>query len=98
MQTAGQPIQGEQALLVILIVKLAVAAILATMLVRFRRFRQVLLTERRDWPDRLVFAVGFAVPLRVFTPPFLGLTFAAAVLSLLLVPAGLIALVVLALD
>ena len=63
MQTAGQPIQGEQALLVILIVKLAVAAILATMLVRFRRFRQVLLTERRDWPDRLVFAVGFAVPL-----------------------------------
>jgi hypothetical protein len=42
--------------------------------------------------------VGFAVPLRVFTPPFLGLTFAAAALSFLLVPAGLIALVVLALD
>jgi hypothetical protein len=42
--------------------------------------------------------VGFAVPLRVFTPPFLGLTFVAAALSFLLVPAGLIALVVLALD
>jgi hypothetical protein len=42
--------------------------------------------------------VGFAVPLRVFTPPFLALTFAAGALSVLLVPAGLIALVVLALD
>ena len=40
--------------------------------------------------------VGFAVPLRVFTPPFLGLTFFAACVSMLLVLAGLIALVVLA--
>ncbi len=40
--------------------------------------------------------VGFAVPLRVFTPPFLGLTLVAVALSLLLVPAGLVALVALA--
>jgi hypothetical protein len=42
--------------------------------------------------------VGFAVPLRVFTPQFLALTFAAAALSFLLVCGGLIALVVLALG
>jgi hypothetical protein len=42
--------------------------------------------------------VGFAVPLRVFTPQFLGLTLAATVCSFFLVFAGLIALVVLALD
>jgi hypothetical protein len=40
--------------------------------------------------------VGVAVPLRVFTPPFLGLTFGAVGFSFLLVFAGLIALVVLA--
>ena len=40
--------------------------------------------------------VGFALPLRVFTPQFLALTFGAAAFSFLLVFAGLIALVVLA--
>ena len=63
MPTAGQPLSGEQGLLAILIVKLAVAAILATMLVRFHWFRRILLTERRDWPERLVFAAGLGVPL-----------------------------------
>ena len=63
MHDAGQLVIGEQDLLVILIVKLAVAAILATMLVRFYWFRRILLTERRDWPERLVFAAGFGVPL-----------------------------------
>jgi two-component system LytT family sensor kinase len=53
----------EQALLVTLIVKIAVAAVVATMLARFKLFRAILLTERRDWPQRLVFAVGFGVPL-----------------------------------
>ena len=43
--------------------QLAVAATLATMLVRFRWFRRILLTERRDWPERLVFAAGLGVPL-----------------------------------
>ena len=40
--------------------------------------------------------VGFALPLRVFTPQFLGLTFLSSGLSVLLVLAGLVALVLLA--
>lgn len=40
--------------------------------------------------------VGFALPFRVFTPPFLALTFFAALVSVILVLAGLVALVVLA--
>jgi len=56
-------LSAEQFLLTTLIVKLAVAAILTTMLVRFRWFRRILLTERRDWPERLVFAAGLGIPL-----------------------------------
>ena len=54
---------NHELLLVTLMAKVAVAAILATMLVRFPWFRRILLTERRDWPERLVFAAGFGVPL-----------------------------------
>jgi len=46
-----------------LVVKLAVMAALATMLARYRRFRHILIFEQRNWPDRLVFALGLAVPL-----------------------------------
>ena len=53
----------EQYPLLILFFKLAVAATLSTMLVRFRWFRRILLTERRDWPERLVFAAGLGIPL-----------------------------------
>ena len=53
----------ERFVLVTLIVTLAVAAVLATMLVRFRWFRRILLTERRDWPERLTFAAGLGIPL-----------------------------------
>ena len=53
----------EHFVLVTLVVTLAVAAVLATMLVRFRWFRRILLTERRDWPERLTFAAGLGVPL-----------------------------------
>jgi hypothetical protein len=42
--------------------------------------------------------VGFALPLRVFTPGFLGLTALAAFFSLILIGAGTIALIVLALG
>ena len=42
--------------------------------------------------------VGFALPLRVFTPGFLGLTAFAALFSLILIGAGVIALIVLALG
>ena len=44
-------------------VKLAVGAVLATMLVRFPWFRRILLTEKRDWPERLIFAASLGLPL-----------------------------------
>jgi two-component system, LytTR family, sensor kinase len=53
----------EQVLLTTLVVKLAVIAALATMLVRYRRFRHMLIFERRAWPDRLAFALGLGIPL-----------------------------------
>ena len=56
-------ISPEQFLLVTLMVKLAVVAVLATMLVRFPWFRRILLTEKRDWPERLIFAASLGVPL-----------------------------------
>ncbi len=58
-------LSAEQFVLTTLIVKLAVVALLSTMLARFPWFRRILLTERRDWPDRLIFAVGLGVPLSV---------------------------------
>jgi hypothetical protein len=42
--------------------------------------------------------IGFALPLRVLAPPFLALTFAACVVSVVLVLVGLIALAVLAVS
>src|SRR5213083_2183958 len=53
----------EQVLLTTLVVKLAVMAALATMLVRYRRFRHILIFERRAWPDRLIFALSLGIPL-----------------------------------
>jgi two-component system, LytTR family, sensor kinase len=53
----------EEVLLTTLVVQLAVIATLSTMLVRFPWFRRILLTERRDWPERLVFAASLGVPL-----------------------------------
>jgi two-component system LytT family sensor kinase len=58
-------LSADQLLLTTLVVRLAVAATLATMLVRFRLFRRILLTERRDWPERLTFAVALGVPFAV---------------------------------
>ncbi len=52
-----------QVLLTTLVVKLAVMAALATMLVRYRRFRHILIFERRAWPDRLTFALSLGIPL-----------------------------------
>src|SRR6185437_14561986 len=56
-------LSGEQILLTTLVVKLAVMAALATMLVRYRRFRHILIFERRDSPDRLIFALSLGIPL-----------------------------------
>ena len=52
----------QQVLLTTLVVKLAVVATLATMLVRFRQFRRILLTEQRAWRERLVFAFSLGNP------------------------------------
>src|SRR3954470_5184278 len=56
-------LSAEQVLLTTLVVRLTVMAALATMLVRYRRFRHILIFERRDWPDRLVFILFFGIPL-----------------------------------
>ena len=56
-------LSAEQFLLTTLVGKLAVMAALATMLARYRRFRHILIFERRDWPDRLAFALGLTLPL-----------------------------------
>jgi len=54
---------ANQFLLTTLVFKLAIMALLATMLVRYRRFRHILIFERRGVPDRLTLALGMAVPL-----------------------------------
>ena len=59
----GPAFSSEQVILTTLVVKLAAMAALATMLVRYRRFRHILIFERRDWPDRLIFVSFFGIPL-----------------------------------
>jgi two-component system LytT family sensor kinase len=56
-------VASEQFLVFTLMAKLAVGAVLSTMLVRFPWFRRILLTEKRDWPERLVFAASLGLPL-----------------------------------
>ena len=56
-------LSAEQFLLTTLIVKLAIMAVLATMLVRYHRFRHILIFERRGWLDRMVFVLAIGVPL-----------------------------------
>ena len=53
----------QQILMTTLVVKLAVIALIAIVLVRYHRFRAILLTERRAWPDRLVFALSLGIPM-----------------------------------
>jgi two-component system LytT family sensor kinase len=64
VQEAQEPLlfSVEQFLLTILF-KLAVMAVLATMLARYHRFRHILIFERRGWVDRLVFMVALGIPL-----------------------------------
>src|SRR6266850_3872301 len=71
-----------QVLLTTLLVKLAVVAALATMLVRYRRFRHILIFERRDWPDGPIFILFFGVPLAAGVVARLLLNYQAADLSL----------------
>ena len=71
-----------QVLLTTLLVKLAVMAALATMLVRYRRFRHILIFERRAWPDRLTFSLALGIPLMLAVAARLLLHYDAADLTL----------------
>ena len=75
-------LSADQFLLTTLIVKLAVVAVLATMLARYRRFRHILIFERRGWADRLVFALALGVPLAAGVASRLLLNYNAADLTL----------------
>ena len=71
----------ESQLLTTLVVKVAVAAVLATMLVRFGQFRRILLTEKRAWRERLTFALAFGIPAMLGVVSRLLLNYDAADLS-----------------
>jgi two-component system LytT family sensor kinase len=63
MPQATKALTVEHFLVTTLIVKVAIVAVLSTMLVRFPWFRRILLTEKRDWPERLIFAASLGLPL-----------------------------------
>src|SRR5712692_1875324 len=73
---------AEQVLLTTLLVKLAVMADSATILVRFRRYRHFLIFEHRPWPDRVTFAVSLGVLLMAGVVARLLLGYQAADLTL----------------
>jgi len=75
-------LSADQFLLTTLVVKLAVMAVLATMLVRYHRFRHILIFERRGWIDRLVFTAAFGIPLMAGVAARLLLSYKAADLTL----------------
>src|SRR5947209_13441835 len=75
-------LSAEQVVLTTLVFKIAVMAALATMLVRYRRFRHILIFERRAWPDRLVFALSLGIPLAAGVASRLLLQYKAADLTL----------------
>jgi two-component system, LytTR family, sensor kinase len=77
-----QFLSAEQLLLTTLVVKLAAMAALATMLVRYRRFRHILIFEKRAWPHRLTFALSFGIPLTAGVASRLLLDYKAADLTL----------------
>ena len=58
-----QALLSPEQFLLTIFVKLAVMAVLATMLARYHRFRHILIFERRGWVDRLVFTLALGVPL-----------------------------------
>ena len=71
-----------QVLLTTLLVKLAVMAAAATIVVRFRRFRHFLIFEHRPWPDRLIFALSLGFLLLAGVAARLALGYQAADLTL----------------
>src|SRR3954469_16734871 len=75
-------LSADQVLLTTLVVKLAAMAALATMLVRYRRFRHILIFERRDWRGRLIFALALGIPVTAGVASRLLLNYNAADLTL----------------
>ena len=75
-------LSAEQVLLTTLMVKIAVMSAAATMIARYRRFRHILIFERRTWPDRLVFALSIGIPLAAGVLARLYLGYKAADLTL----------------
>ncbi len=71
-----------QILLTTLVVKLAMAALLGIVLVRYPRFRAILLADRRAWPERLTFAASLGIPVMAGVVARLLLGYKAADLSL----------------
>ena len=69
-------------MLTTLVVKLAVAALLGIVLVRYHRFRAILLADRRAWPERLIFAASLGIPVMAGVVARLLLGYKAADLSL----------------
>src|SRR5919106_5814653 len=80
--TGPLSLSPEYFLFTTLMAKLAIVAVLSTMLVRFPWFRRILLTEKRDWPERLVFAFSFRLPLTAGVLARLLLNYEAADLTL----------------
>ena len=75
-------LSAEQVLLTTLVVKITIVAALATILVRYHRFRHILIFERRAWPDRLLFALSLGMPLAAGVAVRLLLNYDAADLTL----------------
>ena len=82
MENAPRLLSAEEFVLATLVGKIAVMAALATMLARYRRFRHILIFERRDWPDRLAFALGLTIPLALGVTARILLQYDAADLTL----------------
>ena len=80
--TQEDALSAEYLLLTTLVYKVAAAAILATMLVRFGQFRRILLTEKRAWRERLTFAFAFGIPVMIGVIARLALGYDGADLSL----------------
>ena len=73
---------ADQFLLTTLVVKITIVAALATILVRYHRFRHILISERRAWPERMLFAISLGVPLAAGVTSRLLLNYDAADLTL----------------
>ena len=60
---SGTTLAAQPLPLVTLIVRIAVVSVIAIMLVRYHRFRDLLIHERRGWPMKFFFAFSFGLVL-----------------------------------